>query len=107
MAQLSNSWRQQIDGRRAGLGMSQSVLASLAGISENKLSGFIVGAKPLENTELTALYNILRDCERLAELAEPLPIDFKNRIGLLNALEALKLGDLRPVRKHAGEASVA
>jgi hypothetical protein len=67
--ELSPKWRALIDGRRASLGMSQSVLAGLAGVTENRLSAFVVGAKALENRELTRLYDILRDCERLAELA--------------------------------------
>lgn len=108
MAQLSNSWRKQIADRISGLpGMSQAVLAALAGMTPNRLSGFIVGRQALENAELTQLYDLLVKCEELAEIAKPIPVDYRNLLALQDALESLRLGDLRPVRKHAGETSVA
>jgi hypothetical protein len=99
MAQLSNAWRKQLLDRLSSLNMSQSVLSSLSGITPNKLSSFFVGTKALENGEITMLYNLLVECEKLSEIAKPIPVDFKNLLGLREALDALRLNDLRPASR--------
>jgi len=85
--------------------MSQANLCALAGMRPNRMSAFFVGSGALENEELKMLHDILVSCEKLAELARPIPVDFKNLLALREALEALRLDDLRPINKHADVAT--
>jgi len=97
MSYVAPGWRTSLESRISAVGISQNALAALAGLPVNKLSGFFCGIRKLENPELEKLHGILVSCEELAQLADPIPVDFKNLISLRVALDKMKSGELRSV----------
>ncbi len=101
MAQFSATWCKQLSDRMALLRVSQATIASIVGLPQNKIGAFFAGLRGLENSELIRIYDFLMACEKIAELAAPLAIDWRQTAALKESFEMFKHGELRSVVRAA------
>jgi len=85
-------WASIIDQRMSLLpGVSQPVVCALTGTNLNRLGQFLSGAKDLDNETVLTIYNTLVRLERIQQLMEPVPVDFRNVRAIKDLLERIRL----------------
>ena len=86
----------------AELDVSLQQLSAFSNVNINKISPWIAGSKDINNIDLEKINETIRHLKRLAELADPWPIDFR-RVGVVRILlERLKNGEF----DHVGAADL-
>jgi len=93
---MTPGWTNLIEMRMNALGLSQSQLAVLSGISQTRISPFLAGSKRLDNTALTTIYDTLKALESLVEII-PFPLDLRQTDRVRKLLEEIKTGELGSV----------
>lgn len=71
-------WSKLLAMKISGLGVSQVQVAVLARVRENDLNNFLRGTSDLSNEKLLRIRDVVSDLERLAEIARPFEVSFKD-----------------------------
>lgn len=85
--------RETLPGRMAALGVQPTNLAELVGISPQHLSNFLSGRRDLDIQDVVKIRNIMSELESLANICNPIPVNFKNLQAIRQLL--LTINDLK------------
>lgn len=80
--------------RMVSLGISTASLSAIAGINPNRVSLFVSGTKQLPNGDLERLDRTLSDLTKLAEIADPWPLSFKDVPRIQELIGRMRAGEL-------------
>jgi hypothetical protein len=69
------------------LGLTDTSLAKLSGLSTCAMSLYRSEHRPCPGDKAKRIVEVVKDLERLARIVEPLPIDFRRPVALAAALQ--------------------
>lgn len=95
MSTAAFSIENQIIEKMNRLDVTAAFVSGMAGFTQTKLSQGLSGLRPLSNQESLVLLKTVNRLEKLAQLAAPLPLAFKNPVVMRRLLADLEDGVLQ------------
>jgi len=87
--------------KQQALGVSVDALAELSQIGARRLSPYLGGTRGLPAVELERLEKTLSDLNRLAQVASPFPLSYRNVAVIRDLLERMRNGEFEMRQQHA------
>lgn len=88
----SNIQREFIRRSMFELGVSQTAFGTLAGVHPNYIGAYMNGARDLRHDEFERVDSTIRDLKTLVRICEPIPLNFRNVLGVRELLNKFRAG---------------